>query len=90
MWRANIDISAITRPEGLHNYIGKDVSKDEERSGRLVTEMRRATEQHDPADAVGPLITQLVNKYVVERDFSAQEATHQLLSLHTEECSGTF
>lgn len=37
--------------------------------------------QSDPADGVDRLLAQIMNKFVVQRDFSAQEATHQLQSL---------
>ena len=90
IWRANIDTSAITSTDALNNYIGKYAAKAEEQSDTLLAEMKHATEQHDPADSVGKLINQLMNKYVVQRDFSAQEATHQLLSLPMVECSRTF
>lgn len=49
--------------------------------------MRQLAAQNDPADGVGRLLAQMMNKFVVQRDFSAQEAAHQLQSLPMVECS---
>jgi hypothetical protein len=46
--------------------------------------------QNDSADGVGGLLAQMMNKFVVQRDFSAQEAAHQLQSLPMVECSRVF
>lgn len=90
IWRANIDASAIITKDALINYIGKYATKAEKDSDALVAEMRQLATQNDPADGVGRLLAQMMNKFVIQRDFSAQEAAHQLQSLPMIECSRTF
>ena len=66
------------------------MTKAEEDSDALVAEMRHLAIQNDPADGVGRLLVQMMNKFVVQRDFSVQEAVHQLQSLPMVECSRVF
>ena len=41
-------------------------------------------------DGISTLLTQTLNKFCIERDFSAQEACHQLMSLPMIDCSRVF
>jgi len=91
LWRANIDASPITSEPALCQYIGKYATKAEGCSEALLDEMRRlARNQNDEYDKADHLIAQMMNKFCVEREFSAQEASHQLLSLPMVECSRVF
>ena len=41
-------------------------------------------------DGIQLVVTKTLNKFCIERDFSAQEACHQILSLLIVKCSRTF
>ena len=90
LWRANIDASPITTEEALCQYIGKYATKAEGYSEGLIIEMRRLAAQNNEYDGIGHLLAQMMNKFCVQQDFSAQEASHQLLSIPMVECSRVF
>jgi hypothetical protein len=91
MWRANVDMGPILSEQALTQYIGKYTTKSEGSSESLLEEMRLlATRQENDYDGIDHLVAQMMNKFCVERDFSAQEASHQLLSLQMVECSRVF
>ena len=90
MWRGNIDISPVLSKEAAVNYISKYAAKAESISAELDKIMLELTNDTPGDSGVQPIITKVLNRFAIERDFSAQEACHQLLHMQMVECSRTF
>jgi hypothetical protein len=90
MWRGNIDISPVLGKNAAINYIAKYASKAESISRELDKVMLDIAENLAETDGIAGLITKTLNRFCIERDFSAQEACHQILHLPMVECSRTF
>jgi len=90
MWRGNIDLSPVLEKHAAFNYIAKYAAKAEDMSSGLEKTMLYLTQNHAEIDGIGAIITKTLNKFCIERDFSAQEACHQLLQLQMVECSRVF
>jgi ATP-dependent DNA helicase PIF1 len=90
MWRGNTNISPVLDKDTAANYIGKYAAKAEEMSQELAQEIVRLTDSGDGGDDTGRLIVQLMHLYCIQRDFSAQEASHQILGLPMVDCSRVF
>ena len=90
VWRANIDTSPILSKDALCQYIGKYATKAETQSEGLIDEVRRLAAQNSDVDGINRLLAQVMNTFCIERDFSAQEACHQMLGLPMVECSRVF
>ena len=80
-WRANVDMQYIVSREKVIKYVAKYATKSECRSKALQevysTIMKNVKEDGTPLQVVQKLLTSTVG----ERDFSAQETCHLLLSL---------
>ena len=87
MWRGNINISPVFGVDAVINYIRKYVSKAESISKELDKIMLAMATESEETEGIGSIIARTLNKFCIERDFSAQEACHQLLSMPMVECS---
>ena len=89
-WRANVDLQIIVDVDACARYMAKYATKDEPRS-QAVSSIFKSSVDHlsDNSDAHKVLRSAMVRS-VGERDFSAQETAHQLLSLPLVSCSFTF
>ena len=90
MWRGNTDISPCLGPHAVTNYIGKYATKAEKMSKHFEEVVLQLASAHGPTDGISTLLAQTLNKFCIERDFSAQEACHQLMSLPMVDCSRVF
>jgi hypothetical protein len=90
MWRGNIDLSPVLGKHAAINYIAKYASKAESISGNLTQIMKDLARDQPDMDGIGTVIAKTWNRFCIERDFSAQEACHQLLQLQMVECSRVF
>lgn len=90
MWRGNIDLSPVLGKHAAINYIGKYAAKSENISNSLDKTILDLTHNQPMTDGIGPIIAKTLNRFCIERDFSAQEACHQLLQLQMVECSRVF
>ena len=83
-WRANVDVDACAR------YMAKYASKGEPRSQAVSSIFKSSVDcLSDNGDAHKALRSAMVRS-VGERDFSAQETAHQLLSLPLVSCTFSF
>lgn len=90
MWRGNVDLSPVLGKHAAINYIAKYAAKAESMSTGLDKTILDLTQDQPDTDGIGTIIAKTLNKFCIERDFSAQEACHQLLQLPMVECSRIF
>ena len=86
-WLANTDIQPSTTLDGILTYLGKYVSKPE-KSSTSYTELQAQVLPY--VNARAPLlsfVSKLFNKLVGERDWSAQEVSHVLLELPSQDAT---
>ena len=90
LWRGNIDVSPVLSKDAAVNYISKYAAKAEPRSAQLDEAI--VSLAHDaPADGrIQTILSKALNRFIIERDFSAQEVCHQVLGLPMVECSRCF
>ena len=88
IWRGNI--SPILSKDAAVNYISKYASKAETMSSELDKCILELTSNMPDSDGIQLIITKTLNKFCIERDFSAQEACHQVIGLPMVECSRAF
>src|SRR5579859_2896772 len=72
------------------NYISKYASKTETMSTELDKTISDLMNGMPDTDGIKQVITKTLNKFCIERDFSAQEACHQILGSPMVECCRTF
>ena len=89
-WRANVDLQIIIDIQACARYMAKYVAKSEPRS-QAVTEIFNfcVSSLRDDSDTRSALRRAMI-RAVGERDFSAQETAHMLLSLPLVSCSYSF
>ena len=80
-WRANCDIQIIIDHHACVEYLAKYAAKGEPRSQQLKDTFNFVIKSADHDTNVKKAIKQLMMKSLGERDFSAQETAHHLLSL---------
>ena len=80
-WRANCDIQIIIDYHACVEYMGKYASKGEPKSPILKQTLKSVLEHNTNTTDTSKLIKKLMMKTLGERDFSAQETMHHLLSL---------
>ena len=81
LWRGNIDVSPLLSKNVAINYISKYASKAETMSAELDKTILDFTNGMPDTDGIQLVIAKTLNKFCIERDFSAQEACHQILGL---------
>ena len=80
-WRANCDIQIIIDYHACVEYMAKYASKGEPKSLILKQNLKSVLAHNATATDSPRLIKKLMMKALGERDFSAQETMHHLLSL---------
>ena len=80
-WRANCDIQIIIDYHACVEYMAKYASKGEPKSPILKQTLKSVLEHNTNTTDTSKLIKKLMMKTLGERDFSAQETMHHLLSL---------
>ena len=89
LWRGNIDVPVRSKDAAV-NYISKYAAKAETRLAQL-EEVIASLAPDAPADRdIQTMVNKAINQFIIERDFSAQEACHQVLGLPMVECSRVF
>ena len=89
-WRANVDLQIIVDVQACARYMAKYASKGEPRSQAVSSIFKSCVDRlSDDSDAHKALKSAMVRS-VGERDFSAQETAHQLLSLPLVSCTFSF
>lgn len=89
-WRANVDIQIIVDVDACVRYMAKYAAKGEPRSQALSSVFKSCVDRlATDSDARTGLRSAMVRS-VGERDFSAQETAHQLLSLPLVSCTFSF
>lgn len=89
-WRANVDLQIIVDFSACARYMTKYVSKSEPRS-KVATEIfNNCTRQLTTSSDTATTFRRCMIQSVGERDFSAQETAHLLLSLPLYSCTYKF
>ena len=81
LWRGNCDIQIILDHNACLNYIAKYASKAEIISDVAKNAFSSVIKNLSGKETTGNVFRKLIIKSVGERDFSAQEVMHQILSL---------
>src|SRR5579859_7160680 len=90
LWRGNIDVSPMLSKNAAIIYISKYASKAQTMSAELDKTILDLMNGMPDTDGIQLVITKTLNKFCIKRDFSAQEACHQILGLPMVECSRSF
>ena len=80
-WRANCDIQVVIDYHACIQYMAKYASKPEPKSPMINNILKKILQTTDQTAQTSTVIKKLMIKTLGERDFSAQETMHQLLSL---------
>ena len=89
-WRANVDIQIIIDAEMCARYMAKYASKGEPRSQPVSSIFKSCVDRLNSTSHAHTALRSAMIRSVAERDFSAQETAHQLLSLPLFSCSFNF
>ena len=81
-WRANCDIQIIIDHHACVEYLAKCATKGEPRSQQLKDTFNAVINDPELDNGSVKASTRLMMKSIGERDFSAHETMHQLLSLN--------
>src|SRR6266540_2216026 len=79
-WQANVDLKPILSIHAALQYISKYVSKSEPQSAAFSDILNRILSESQPEDPLLTPVQKLLLHSVTERDISAQETCHILLS----------
>jgi hypothetical protein len=80
LWRANLDFQFIDRKGKLVTYLVKYTTKSESQSESL-KKVSAMCNVHGPRDSAKRVVQEILTASVADRDMSAQEVMHLLLSL---------
>ncbi|CAG8622461.1 21469_t:CDS:2 [Cetraspora pellucida] len=80
-WRANVDLKPILNMNATIQYISKYTSKSEPRSAAFSDILNRILNNSRPGDSSLGVFQKLLLHTIAERDISAQETCHLLLSI---------
>jgi ATP-dependent DNA helicase PIF1 len=86
-WLANIDIQPATTLHAVLTYIGKYVSKPEKSSASYTELQSQVLPYTNSRAPLLSFVSKMLNKLIGERDWSAQEVSHILLGLQTQDAS---
>ncbi len=86
-WRANVDAQIIVDVHACARYMTKYIAKSEIKSKSAEDIF---AESISPSNTTGTALRKCMMKSVGERDFSAQETAHLLLSLPLYQCTYSF
>ncbi|KAJ1524609.1 hypothetical protein ONE63_011093 [Megalurothrips usitatus] len=88
LWRANMDIAPVLSKQALVNYLAKYVSKHEVKSQSMQEVFKEVCESSN--SNAKNAIQKLYIKACSDRDFSAQEVGHIIMSEKLVSCSRSF
>src|SRR2546423_1107786 len=80
-WRANVDIKPVLSLHAALQYVSKYASKSEPKSAAFSEIFNQIIDRSKPKEKMTTLIQKLLLSSIAERDISAQETCHLLLSL---------
>ena len=86
-WLANTDIQPSTTLNGILTYLGKYVSKPEKSSASYTKLQAQVLPYVNARAPLLSFVSKLFNKLVGERDWSAQEVSHVLLELPSQDAT---
>lgn len=86
-WRANVDAQIVVDVHACARYMTKYIAKSEIKSKSAADTF---AESISPSNTTSTALRKCMIKAVGERDFSAQETAHLLLSLPLYQCTYTF
>src|SRR5437763_10412040 len=86
-WLANTNVNPPTSTKAVINYIAKYCSKAEKKSETYSDLLRQILPRLNEHTPLFSLASKLMNKFIGERDWSAQEVCHILLGLPLQEGS---
>lgn len=89
-WRANVDLQVIVDAQACARYMAKYASKGEPRSQSVSSIFKSCVQRLTDESHSHTVFKSAVIKSIGERDFSAQETAHQLLSLPLISCTFNF
>ena len=89
-WRANVDLQIIVDVEACARYMAKYAAKGEPRSDSVHSIFKSCVDDHSANSPTHKILRRAMLRSVGERDFSAQETCHMLLSLPLFSCSFNF
>lgn len=92
-WGANVDFKPIISKSSVVAYIAKYCSKAEKKSATyfdMLHEVLSDRRIDEDRAATKVVVQKMLSKFVVERDYSAQEVCHLLLKDELFHCSRTF
>ena len=89
-WRANIDIQIIVDITACARYLAKYVSKSEPRSKAASEVFSKCVHNLPSTSSSSTIFRKCLIQSVGERDYSAQETAHLLLSLPLYSCTYNF
>ena len=89
-WRANVDIQVIVDVQACARYMAKYAAKGEPRSKDVQSLFRFCTENTSNNSSGHQVLRRAMLRSVGERDYSAQETGHMLLSLPLSSCTYNF
>ena len=80
IWRANCDFSPIISTIAVLLYIAKYVSKGEPISKLFINTVKEFCSKTDASAPVQKVISKILISKISDRDYSAQEVAHMLMS----------
>ena len=89
-WRANVDLQMIVDVQACARYMAKYAAKGECRSHSLQSLYKSCVEHLNNNSGARRILRSALLRSVGERDFSAQETSHMLLSLPLFSCTYNF
>ena len=89
-WRANVDLQIIVDVEACARYMAKYAAKGEPRSQTVHSIFKTCVNDLSGSSHAHKVLRGAMLRSVGERDFSAQETCHMLLSLPLFSCSFNF
>ena len=89
-WRANVDLQIIVDVDACARYMAKCAAKGEPRSQPVNEILKTCVDKVKPDDKASSTIKKAMMKVVGERDFSAQETAHMLISNPLFHCTYQF
>ena len=89
-WRANVDVQVIVDVNACARYMAKYAAKSEPRSQSVQSLFKSCVNSSSSTNSSQTIFRRCMLRTVGERDFSAQETAHMLLSLPLVSCSFNF
>ena len=89
-WRANVDLQLIVDVDACARYMAKYAAKGEPKSQTVHSLYKSCVDSLTPSSHAHKALRSAMLKCIGERDYSAQETCHMLLSLPLYSCSFNF